>query len=221
MPGVERASFASTVRVRRRPDERRRAVVARRRPRSTRSFDVIGADYFETLGLRVLRGRELHRRRGAATTAASSGAIDRRAARARSCSATPIRSAVRFSCRSARADPPQPYTVDRRRRRQLRHDLFESPPQAAHLRRLRRALQHDDDVARADRRRASPIRRRSPPCGASCSRVDPQLADSLGADDDAAARRQHLVVERARRGDAVQRLRRRSRCCWRRSASTG
>ena len=56
LPGVEHASFASTVafgdvqmngRVRSSADA----------PDVDASFDIIGADYFETLGLRVLRGR--------------------------------------------------------------------------------------------------------------------------------------------------------------------
>ena len=56
LPGVERASFASTVAF----GDMQMGSRVRSAPAQTdvdASFDIIGADYFETLGLHVLRGR--------------------------------------------------------------------------------------------------------------------------------------------------------------------
>ena len=124
MPGIEHASFASTVAF---GDVQ---MSGRVRPSPTAadvdaSFDVIGADYFETLGLRVLRGRgftpEEERQRGA-----SAGAlIDARLATQIFGDADPIGRPIQFRIRES--DAPQTYTVIGVAP-PLSHDLFESPP---------------------------------------------------------------------------------------------
>ncbi len=82
----------------------------------------------------------------------------------RGCSAMPIRSDGRSRCASARPTRRSSYTVIGIAP-PLVHDLFESPPNPAPLRRLRIAIQHDDDAARANRAgraRRDGARRRPP-----------------------------------------------------------
>jgi predicted permease len=124
MPGVEHASFASTVAF----GDVQMGGRVRSSPTATdvdASFDIIGADYFETLGLRVIRGRSFtlneERQRGS-----SAGAlIDARLATRLFGDADPIGRPVQFRIRAG--DAPQTYSVIGIAP-PLSHDLFESPP---------------------------------------------------------------------------------------------
>jgi putative ABC transport system permease protein len=124
MPGVERASFASTVAF---GDVQMDGSV-RSSPTASAvqaSFDVIGADYFETLGLRVLRGRGFtvdEERHGSASPGAL---IDAHLATQLFGDADPIGRPVQFQIRAT--DPVQTYTVIGLAP-PLSHDLFESAP---------------------------------------------------------------------------------------------
>lgn len=123
-PGVERASFASTVafgdvqmsgRVRSSPAEKE----------VDASFDVIGADYFETLGLRVLRGRGFTMAEEQRDSAPHGAIIDARLATQLFGDADPIGRAVQMRMRQGAE--AQTYTVVGIAP-PLRHDLFESVP---------------------------------------------------------------------------------------------
>jgi predicted permease len=124
LPGVERASFASTVAF--------GDVQMGGRVRSSAaatdveaSFDVIGADYFETLGLGVLRGRGFtmaEEQHGGGTPGAL---VDARLASQLFGDADPIGRPLEFRVRQG--DAPQTYTIIGIAP-PLRHDLFESPP---------------------------------------------------------------------------------------------
>jgi predicted permease len=125
MPGIERASFASTVAF---GDVQMggRVRMAATAPDVEASFDVIGADYFETLGLRVLRGRGFTPAEESHDSASHGALIDARLAAQLFGDADPIGRPVQFRLRQG--DAPQTYTVIGIAP-PLRHDLFESPPQ--------------------------------------------------------------------------------------------
>ena len=124
LPGIEHASFASTVafgdvqmggRVRSAADA----------PDVNASFDIIGADYFETLGLRVLRGRGFTLAEEQHESPAPGALIDARLATQLFGEADPIGRSLQMRIRST--DPPRSYTVIGIAP-PLVHDLFESPP---------------------------------------------------------------------------------------------
>ncbi|MFI5178586.1 MAG: ADOP family duplicated permease [Vicinamibacterales bacterium] len=128
LPGIERASFASTVafgdvqmggRVRKAADA----------PDVESSFDIIGADYFETLGLRVLRGRGFTQTEEQRDSASHGALIDARLAAQLFGDADPIGRPVQLRIRGN--DEPLIYTVVGIAP-PLQHDLFESPP-APHI----------------------------------------------------------------------------------------
>jgi predicted permease len=125
LPGVERASFASTVAF---GDVQ---MSGRVQSLSTdkeieASLDVIGADYFETLGLRVLRGRGFTMAEEQRDSPAPGALIDAQLASRLFGDAEPIGRPVRMRLRPG--DEPVVYTVVGIAP-PLRHDLFESPPQ--------------------------------------------------------------------------------------------
>ncbi len=125
LPGVEHASFASTVAF---GDVQMNGYA--RAPGAEKdveaSFDIIGADYFESLGLRMLRGRGFtmaEEQRGSASPAAI---IDARLATQLFGDADPVGRPVQI--RTRKGDDPRTYTVVGIAP-PLRHDLFESPPE--------------------------------------------------------------------------------------------
>jgi hypothetical protein len=89
------------------------------------SFDIIGADYFETLGLRVLRGRGFTVDEERHANASSGALIDARLAAQLFGDADPIGRPIQFRIRAT--DPLQTYSVIGLAP-PLSHDLFESPP---------------------------------------------------------------------------------------------
>jgi predicted permease len=124
IPGVEKASFASTVafgdvqmsgRVES-PSAQKQADAA---------LDIIGADYFDALGLRVLRGREFTMAEEQRDSGAAGAIIDARLASQLFGDADPIGRPVQLRIRQA--DEPKTYTIIGIAP-PLRHDLFESPP---------------------------------------------------------------------------------------------
>jgi predicted permease len=124
MPGVERASFASTVAF----GDMQMGGGVRSSPTASEiqaSFDIIGADYFETLGLRVLRGRGFTVDEERHANASSGALIDARLAAQLFGDADPIGRPIQFRIRAT--DPLQTYSVIGLAP-PLSHDLFESPP---------------------------------------------------------------------------------------------
>ena len=124
LAGVERASFASTVafgdmqlggRVR----------SSSVQPDVDAGFDVIGAEYFETLGLHLLRGRGFTRAEEQSAAAVPGALVDAGLAAKLFGNADPIGRTLEFRMRTG--DVPQVYTV-LGVAPPLRHDLFESPP---------------------------------------------------------------------------------------------
>jgi macrolide transport system ATP-binding/permease protein len=124
LPGVERASFASTVAF----GDVQMGAYAQSTASAVdieASFDVIGADYFEALGLRVLRGRGFtlaEEQRGSGSPAAI---IDARLATQLFGEGDPIGRPL--IVRMRRGDDPRTHTIVGIAP-PLRHDLFESPP---------------------------------------------------------------------------------------------
>ncbi len=124
LPGVEHASFASTVAF--------GDVQLGGRVRSSAdaadidaSFDIIGADYFEALGLGVLRGRGFTAAEEQNESPVPGALIDARLATRLFGNADPIGRSLQLRVRST--DPPRSYTVIGVAP-PLVHDLFESPP---------------------------------------------------------------------------------------------
>ena len=124
MPGVEHASFASTVAF--------GDVQMGGRVRSSAdaadvdaSFDIIGADYFEALGLGVLRGRGFTAAEEQHDSPVAGALIDARLATRLFGDGDPIGRSLQVRIRST--DPPRSYTVIGIAP-PLVHDLFESPP---------------------------------------------------------------------------------------------
>jgi hypothetical protein len=89
------------------------------------SFDVIGADYFEALGLRVLRGRGFTFEEERQRSGSAGALIDARLANQLFGDADPIGRPIQFRIRES--DTPQTYSVIGVAP-PLSHDLFESPP---------------------------------------------------------------------------------------------
>jgi putative ABC transport system permease protein len=124
MPGIEHASFASTVAFGdMQMDGRVRSSATAADVNA--SFDVIGADYFETLGLRVLRGRGFTLEEERERSASAGALIDARLAAQIFGDADPIGRPIQFRIRES--DAQQTYTVIGVAP-PLSHDLFESPP---------------------------------------------------------------------------------------------
>ena len=124
LPGVERASFASTVAF---GDVQMSGLVGGPAADTDvdASFDIIGADYFEALGLRMLRGRGFTRAEEQRDHPAPTAIVDAGLARQLFGDADPIGRTIRVRIR--RGDEPKPHTVVGIAP-PLRHDLFESPP---------------------------------------------------------------------------------------------
>ena len=124
LPGVERASFASTVAF---GDVQMSGLVGL--PATDQdvdaSLDIIGADYFEALGLRVLRGRGFTSAEEQRDHPAPTAIVDAGLARQLFGDADPIGRTIRVRIR--RGDEAKPHTVVGVAP-PLRHDLFESPP---------------------------------------------------------------------------------------------
>nr|ADC35920.1 permease [uncultured bacterium 59] len=97
-PGVERASFASTVAFGS-MTEGRTVKLAATDEGVPAIFDVIGAEYFETLGVPVVRGREFTRAEEEAGPGAKLAIIDRRLARKLFAESEPIGRPVLMSPR--------------------------------------------------------------------------------------------------------------------------
>jgi predicted permease len=124
LPGIERASFASTVAFGdMQMSGRVRSSAADKEIDA--SFDVIGADYFETLGLRMLRGRGFTLAEEQRDSAPRGAIVDARLATQLFGEADPIGRPVQMRVRQA--DEPRTYTIVGLAP-PLRHDLFESPP---------------------------------------------------------------------------------------------
>jgi predicted permease len=124
LPGVERASFASTVAF---GDMQMSGLVGSTTGDADvdASLDIIGAEYFETLGLRVLRGRGFTSVEEQHDTPLPAAIVDAGLARQLFGEADPLGRTIRVRLR--RGDQPQPYTIVGIAP-PLRHDLFESPP---------------------------------------------------------------------------------------------
>ncbi|HMF93693.1 MAG TPA: ABC transporter permease [Vicinamibacterales bacterium] len=125
-PGVERASFASTVafgdimmsgRARVQPDP----------AEIDATFDVIGSDYFDTLGLPMVRGREFTLAEEQTDSRPPVAIIDTRLARQLFGEADPIGRSVLWRVRQA--ETAQPYIIVGVAPA-LRHDLFDLMPKA-------------------------------------------------------------------------------------------
>src|SRR5215217_7982996 len=89
------------------------------------SFDIIGADYFETLGLSVLRGRGFTAAEEQQDVATRAALIDARLAAQLFGDADPIGRPVQMRLRAT--DAPHTFTIVGIAP-PLRHDLFESSP---------------------------------------------------------------------------------------------
>jgi putative ABC transport system permease protein len=124
LPGVDRASFASTVAF---GDMQMSGLVgsAGAEKDIDASLDIIGADYFETLGRPVLRGRGFTAAEEQHDNPAPTAIVDAGLARQLFGEADPIGRSIRVRLRGA--DDPKPHTIVGIAPR-LRHDLFESPP---------------------------------------------------------------------------------------------
>ena len=124
LPGVERASFASTVAF---GDIQMSGLVGSPAAEADvdASLDIIGADYFETLGLRILRGRGFTAAEERHPSPSPAAIVDATLARQLFGDADPIGRAVRVRLR--RGDEPTLHIVVGIAP-PLRHDLFESPP---------------------------------------------------------------------------------------------
>jgi predicted permease len=124
LPGVERASFASTVAF---GEVQMSGLVGSTAADADvdASFDIIGADYFETLGLRLLRGRGFTAAEEQHDTPSPTAIVDAGLARQLFGGADPIGRAIRVRLR--RGDQPTLHTIVGIAP-PLRHDLFESPP---------------------------------------------------------------------------------------------
>jgi predicted permease len=125
LPGVEHASFASTVAF---GDVQMNGYA--QAPGAEKdveaSFDIIGADYFEALGLRMLRGRGFTMAEEQHGSASPAAIIDARLATQLFGEADPVGRLVQI--RTRKGDDPRTYTVVGIAP-PLRHDLFESPPE--------------------------------------------------------------------------------------------
>jgi predicted permease len=124
LPGIERASFASTVAF--------GDMLMGGRVRSSSeptdvdaALDVIGSDYFETLGLHVLRGRGFTLAEEQRASPVPGALVDAGLATKLFGTADPIGRTAELRIRAS--DPPQIYTIVGIAP-PLRHDLFESPP---------------------------------------------------------------------------------------------
>ena len=123
--GVERVSFASTVplgsmtegRTVRRIDGDRGVHVV---------FVVVGSEYFDTLRMPMLRGREFTRSEDEPGPAPRIAIVDRRLARELFGDADPVGLQIRMP--RSDADPPEPYTIVGVAP-EMRHSLFEDTPQ--------------------------------------------------------------------------------------------
>jgi predicted permease len=124
LPGVERASFASTVAF---GDVQMSGLVGMPGADADvdASLDIIGTDYFETLGLRTLRGRGFTAAEEQHDSPSPTAIVDAALARRLFGEADPIGRTIRVRLR--RGDEPRPHTVVGVAP-PLRHDLFESPP---------------------------------------------------------------------------------------------
>jgi predicted permease len=121
LAGVERASFASTVPFGEITDDRTvRTSPAEKGIRAL--FDVIGAEYFETLGLRVPYGREFTRAEEEAGPGPRVAMIDSRLAKQLFGDADPLGRTIQVQQREA--DDPEAFTVVGVAP-EVRHDLFE------------------------------------------------------------------------------------------------
>ena len=124
LPGVEHASFASTVAF---GDVQMSGLVgaAGKDVDVDASLDIIGADYFETLGLRMLRGRGFTAAEEQHGSPSPAAIVDARLASQLFGADDPIGRTVRIRIR--RGDEPKPHTIVGLAPPR-RHDLFESPP---------------------------------------------------------------------------------------------
>jgi predicted permease len=125
-PGVERASFASTVAF----GDIMMSGHARVPPGAAEigaTFDVIGSDYFDTLGLRMARGREFTLAEEQTDSGPPVAIVDVQLARQLFGEANPIGRSVLWRVRQA--ETAQPYVIVGVAPA-LRHDLFDAMPKS-------------------------------------------------------------------------------------------
>ena len=124
LPGVEQASFASTVAF---GDMQMggRVRASSVQPDVDASFDIIGAGYFETLGLHMLRGRGFTLAEEQRASTVPGAIVDAGLATKLFGTDDPIGRTLEMRIRAN--DSPQIYTIVGIAP-PLRHDLFESPP---------------------------------------------------------------------------------------------
>src|SRR5262249_33972716 len=125
-PGVERASFASTVAV----GDLMMSGRAREPPDAAEidaTFDVIGSDYFDTLGLPMVRGREFTLAEEQTDSGPPIAIVDVQLARQLFGDADPIGRSVLWRVRQA--ETAQPYIIVGVAPA-LRHDLFDLMPKS-------------------------------------------------------------------------------------------